>query len=225
MDNSFAHSERSRKRFKQLLQAKLEAYVAPFDNMKIEDIPPEMIATITRHAKQAEIKYIREVIAWRRELEEAIPELKKNPKVPRMLFITVRPRIDISFDDFKKQVQIFIENNRKFVGGEYAFEQKGEDENSLGHGFHVHILTQMTTTTRRQEVLSFAKSTFKLMCAQPDVKQVFNALDIANKRDYIRDAKSDNAAKHLAHEMDHLWRDQNGIDDIYTFGEFPEFSD
>lgn len=189
-----------------------------------QDHPGEMIwsdhpkfAEFEEWAIKLEANRIKRILKRKTKLQELVPELG-NKRLNRMVFITIRP-VGVEFKVFKHLVEKFTGNENKFEAVEYAYEQKGEHYSKVGDGFHVHIIARMSPTTRKMEILSHAKTIFKPYCPQPDIKTIFNDEDLTNKRNYIRDAKSADDNKKLAHEFDAIWRSTEGLDDIYTRGE------
>ena len=72
-----------------------------------------------------------------------------NPKAPAMknthVFLTINPAPKITFPDFKKKLLSFLKKN---IFADYCgvIEQRGNSPETLGKGFHSHILFKRRTS-------------------------------------------------------------------------------
>lgn len=152
-----------------------------------------------------------------------LPTLSGGERITRTYFITVRPDENkISFWNFYKIVNGFL-SRECFEHFVMAFEQKGTDEQSIGRGFHIHVLAKMTQRSKT-EVLRDTKSTFKDCTAENCIQ-----VDICKKRadfdrclGYIRDHLSNDGHKKLTAEADACWRVRMGLIPLFT--EVPSLS-
>lgn len=135
--------------------------------------------------------------------------------VTRTYMITIRPddkRID--FNHFRNVVQDYV--NRRMIENIYAisFEQKGTSEDTLGNGFHVHIIAKVTCRSKRELLLNTI-STFKNWtasnCIQVDLCK--NPEEVKQK--YLIDYSSSDEHKIETKKWDSLWRERNNIAPIY----------
>lgn len=137
-------------------------------------------------------------------------------KIKQTFFITIRPNEkDITFDDFKTLVGKFIER-KCFSTFELVFEQKAT-EPPYGHGFHCHILAQMTQRSKG-DVLRCTQSTFK-NCASANCIQVDcvkKPEDIERIRGYILEWQSDDDHKSATKDADIAWRQELGLLPVYS---------
>lgn len=132
-------------------------------------------------------------------------------KAKNTFMITIRPECKkINLHTFKKDVDDYLQ--RQMFKHIYicSFEQKGTSVDTLGHGFHVHIIAE-TTCRSKGEVLRNTISTFKRYtadnCIQVDVCKNPESV----KQDYLIDYKSQDGHKEITKEWDILWREREGI--------------
>lgn len=161
----------------------------------------------------------------RRDMTKAIAfqrlhrELAEGEHIRQEYFITIRPNeAAIDFAAFRALVNKFLAR-KCFVSYTMVFEQKGESAESLGTGFHAHILASMTQTAKGQ-VLRDTTSTFKhctaTNCVQVDT--VKTAADAARVRGYILEHRSQDGHKEPTAEWDARWRTAHGIQAYYSKG-------
>lgn len=127
-------------------------------------------------------------------------------KATNTFMITVRPECKkVNFHRFKEDVQHYIQ--RKMFKHIYicSYEQKGTSMETLGHGFHVHIIAE-TTCRSKGEVLRNTTSQFSQYtapnCIQVDVCKNPEGV----KQDYLIDYKSQDGHKIITKEWDSIWR-------------------
>lgn len=132
-------------------------------------------------------------------------------KATNTFMITIRPECKkINLHTFKKDVDDYIK--RKMFTNIYicSYEQKGTTMDTLGNGFHVHIIAE-TTCRSKGEVLRNTISTFQhytaANCIQVDICK--NPEGVIN--DYLIDYKSQDGHKEITKEWDSIWRTQEGL--------------
>lgn len=125
--------------------------------------------------------------------------------------ITIRPECQkINLHTFKQDVNRYLE--RKMFKHIYicSYEQKGTSLDTLGYGYHVHIIAE-TTCRSKGEVLRNTISTFERYtasnCIQVDVCKNPESV----KQDYLIDYKSQDGHKEITKKWDSLWRQKEGI--------------
>lgn len=155
--------------------------------------------------------------------EGLLPNSVKAEKITKMYFITVRP------NESKTTFKRFFELVGQFVGREcfehftLAFEQKGLTPETLGSGYHVHILAKMHQASKGQ-VLRDTISTFKRCTSENciQVDKVKTKIDADRIMGYIRDHLAQDGHKILTEAQDALWRQREGIEALYI--EVPHLS-
>lgn len=179
--------------------------------------------------------------AYNRELKSQVREFIEICKIAKLLheeyvkelgvqthnwyFITIRP------DDSKCTFEEFYEFVRKFANRKchiqftLTFEQKGECEDDIGKGFHFHMVTNMTQTSK-PEVLRDVRSTFNKLitsnkladnCIQ--IETTRNPDDIIEK--YLTDYESVDGHKSKTKEMDIKWREKMNLEKAYEVAPGP----
>ncbi len=80
--------------------------------------------------------------------------LKESNKLGNVLFITINPRPDINFDDFKLICDKYV--GKKWIQScIYVYEQRGKTIEELGKGFHCHMLLWRQPAKRPNQVITF----------------------------------------------------------------------
>lgn len=161
----------------------------------------------------------------KREMMEAgeLPHLCDPNKLVRTYNITVRPNEKkITFKDFYVDVMKFV-GRACFEDYKLSFEQKGTCNNTLGQGFHVHILAKMRQRSKG-EVLRDTISTFTKYTADNciEVKNVPTEDDYTKALRYITHYESKDGHKAVTQEWDILWREKNGLQQIYASDGTPQ---
>lgn len=129
-------------------------------------------------------------------------------------FITVRPTPETTWEDFYDKVYKFTQ--RKCIQ-QYtlSFEQKGTNEETLGTGFHFHMVAN-TTHRSKGECLRDTQSTFAKICADNAVQinPTKNPNDIIQK--YLINYEANDGHKACTKEWDEKWRNKMGLKPLYT---------
>lgn len=139
----------------------------------------------------------------------------ENKKDPKIYWITINPKNEISFADFEAKMRKFL--TRKWIKEYYAtFEQRSEDYKNP-FGFHCHALLVVSESKRKSEILRETFNSFKDMVGNKlhcDVRNYPYSF-FADKMAYLRGEKDDEA-KDRKVEADRLWRNEIGIPDIIS---------
>lgn len=128
----------------------------------------------------------------------------------RWYFITVRPPHTTTWLTFKSVCEAFCNKwQHKWIECTYVFEQKGESEESLGHGFHWHMrFATNTVNYYPSHILRDLTKHFDFVAKNCIKVETIKSLERCIE--YMQgDKKSD--AKKLACDMDIIWRQQNDI--------------
>lgn len=132
----------------------------------------------------------------------------------RFFMITVRPDENlISFNEFYNLVAKFVER-KCIISYTLSFEQKGMSDETLGKGFHVHIIADMTQHGKAA-VLRDTKSTFAC-CTAPNCVQVDwcrNPKEVV--KNYLINYISKDEHKSETKEWDTKWREHEHLLAIY----------
>lgn len=134
----------------------------------------------------------------------------------RWHFVTVRPPHGYNWYDFYNSCQRFIEKwQHKWNSAEWCYEQKGESEETMGHGFHLHLLfSTIETNYYKSHILRDTQRHFtyvKANCIQVEPIPVGNRLEKCRR--YMRGDKPD-PEKLKAVEWDRIWRTKMSLPDI-----------
>lgn len=151
------------------------------------------------------------------ELTTAIREQSAVKHNNLYLWITISPKKDVGFDLFKSKVEKVV-TRRMFKDYLYVYEQRGSDEQTMGKGFHVHILLKRNLDYKPCKIITNMKNTFKEITLVNN-GEIFNwhwcPSDFkADKVEYITGLKTEDGkdAKQL---MDVIWRKQNNLETFY----------
>lgn len=135
----------------------------------------------------------------------------------RWMMVTVRPPREIRWELFKSSVESFVAKwSRDWSSWEYAFEQKGTSEQTMGHGFHVHLIVCTNKKNYyKSHVLRDATRHFSFVAA--NCIQVDALKNVAKARSYIRGEK-ELPDKLAAVAWDQPWRDSLGLPGLTAGG-------
>lgn len=161
----------------------------------------EYKATLTIYARMKEITA---------ELYPEVIRLTTN-----VYAVTIRPPDGSDFGIFKQQVNCYIQS-KTINQYEYSYEQTGESEDNLGHGFHVHMCIWSNLSPShmiRDAVAKFIGCQVKI--GNDFSKKLHTQKDLNQWRNYIRGDKH-NESKDPAVLMNTLWRTEQNLDDLYS---------
>lgn len=127
--------------------------------------------------------------------------------------ITVRPREETDFNLFYHLVQKLLQR-KCFVDWTASFEQKGTSEDTLGSGFHVHIVATMTQKSKG-EVARDVLSTVGACCEEQGVHVVLAKTPDAYIQNYLIDYNVDDGHKECTKAWDAMWREREGLLSLY----------
>lgn len=172
---------------------------------------------------QREMKLFDDYIDIASHLHDRFSCLKqgRDPAKKNWFMITIRPDCNkVTFIMFKDKLLSFLDR-KCFLRGSYSFEQKGESDDSLGHGFHVHIIVECTQIGKSQvlrDVLSswnewIRNGYISSNCIQVD--KTINPDDL--RKNYLIEYKSNDGHKEKTKNSDTRWRTLMGLEPIYDF--------
>lgn len=132
----------------------------------------------------------------------------------RYFFVTIRPdQTKVTFETFKNDVLEYLQR-KMFIKYYCTFEQKGKSHDTLGEGFHTHIIA-MTKQRSKGEMLRDTHSSFKKYCEKNfiQVDICYNPEEL--KQNYLIDYASDDGHKIVTKSWDTIWRYKNNIESFY----------
>jgi len=185
-----------------------------------QEIPPE----VSDRIKQSRLYELREGMRTGLEIWKMFVDMKKEISGDRhpikgTYFITVRPdpKLNISFEAFKERCIHFV--SRSIIAHyRLSFEQKGTNEESLGDGFHAHMIVNTVDYVRSKgELLRYAQTSFRSMCEPQSVQvdRLAKQTDLDNVNNYLTTYVSKDDHKEPTMEWDTLWRARLGIERFY----------
>lgn len=146
-----------------------------------------------------------------------IEQQKKEEKFKSdYAFITINPHPQASLTEFKQTVEKAVK--KSFIKKSlHVLEQRGENNEEVGKGFHTHILINKGDYRYSHLCREFA-STFKKLCDTSN-PHCFNITlckktDLVNRQNYMIAQKSD-PKKHLKQQFDKVFRQNNFFKDYY----------
>lgn len=128
--------------------------------------------------------------------------------------ITIRPdEKKIKFAIFKTLVEKFVK--KKMIIYTYSFEQKGTNPETIGSGFHVHIIG--TIRQRDKHTALTQACNFFADCTNPNCIQIdYCKHPEATIQNYLIDYKSEDNHKEITKIGDNIWRNENNLQEIYS---------
>lgn len=145
------------------------------------------------------------------------PDSRKSKIFGQFYWITINPKPDIKFEDFKSKVENFC-NHKCVRKCKYTFEQRGRTIDEVGQGFHVHLIADKIPTIRPAEIKRSLKSTFKHMVGNDERHirvQLFPNSFLPDKIEYLKGNKHDPMKGDML-AMDKIFREKNALENIYT---------
>lgn len=139
----------------------------------------------------------------------------------KWFWITLRPSPEHRnrFVEFKQQTFKYLERTM-FIKWKLAFEQKGETEETMGEGYHVHIIAQCANWCSIKKMVTDTKSTWDkwfngyVPNAFVEIDKLTTVKEVEIKELYINGHKSDKH-KQPAIVIDTLWRKNAGLQPTY----------
>lgn len=140
--------------------------------------------------------------------------------VRQSYFITFRPDCNkCSFNEFACKVEEFLKR-KCFIHYTYSYEQKGTSEETLGIGFHCHIVAEMKQRSKT-EVIRDIMSSWKKWIDEGKIASNCIQVDITKNPDelvktYMIEYTSDDGHKEVTKEWDDKWRTRIGMPHILS---------
>lgn len=135
------------------------------------------------------------------------------------LFITVNPKPDTPFEEFKKKMEKLAKRNI-FTNALYVYEQRGKTEEDAGKGFHCHMLCQRNLNYKPTKVVSCIRNTCKSLCNVKDSRvlniQLIGEEFMKDKRAYILGHNKTGEGKSVKQDIDTYWRKKNNLNPVYN---------
>lgn len=143
----------------------------------------------------------------------------KNPEdEARYYMLTIRPPPTVKWETFKYDCDVFLKKwSDKWEWAEWAYEQKGTDQESMGTGFHIHLVLKTT-------VENYYPSHIRRDAEKQYTYVAKNCIDCAKvasltrAREYIRGIKND-SEKEEAVKWDSIWRESKKLESLYESGQ------
>lgn len=138
------------------------------------------------------------------------------------LFLTINPPPAMHLEDFQKTIEKTLSTSKGLKlwieGYVYVLEQRGENLEELGKGFHTHILIKLKDHKKKSEIDRELKNVWKNIL-DVDNYHIFNikyidADEQLRKQKYMLGRKSE-TIKHLKQDMDIIWRQNNSLKNYY----------
>jgi len=146
-----------------------------------------------------------------------IEEIKNKSKY---IFLTVNPNSHITFNEFCRVIDKMM-SKTWITNYLYVYEQRGEDVETLGKGFHFHAIIEKPSNKSYQHMVRELSSSCNKVCDTSNY-HFFNLKNITDeekdrKIQYITGVKADEA-KHLKQSMDIIFRQKNNLLSYYNIG-------
>jgi len=146
---------------------------------------------------------------------------KKDKEHSDIIFITINPRPDVPFDDFKSIMEK-ISRKKWLQRYLYVFEQRGDTPENAGLKPHAHLILYRDGKKPSQVIREISNSVKHITNVEHD--EIFNVRfvneedqSVKNVFNYVLGTKA-SVDKHAKQEIDILWREQIGIKKYYSKG-------
>ena len=141
-------------------------------------------------------------------------------------FITLRPKPETNFITFYDKVSKLME--RKIFGDfKLSFEQKGESDETLGTGFHCHIIVTLSVQAQKKGIAELVRDIASTMNGvnkesmithnNIDIRKTQNPDDIV--KNYLIEYNSKDDHKIKTKIWDQKWRESLGLKPLYGCNE------
>lgn len=165
-------------------------------------------------------------------IEEGLSEkkgFKDNLESNNWWWITIRPppNSNITFTNFKHWVEGSLLTNIDFDKWLYAYEQKGESTETMGSGFHIHLMVHSPNYIQKKDLLAKLKTQAKILLNIPhksqfplkfsamiDLQKIHTQSQINNYKEYMKGNKKQ-ADKQYAVQYDKIFRQRYNLQDLY----------
>ena len=173
-------------------------------------------------------KYVQNEYNYIQELKQKVNE-QNGRKDSDLVFITIAPRHDVLFKDFKKIISIIL--NKKWLDNYIqVYEQRGETPDDSGKHYHAHILLRRSGkkfSEIRREISNTVKNILQLDVDQGkfltgplQIKLITDSdTDYTKIINYLTGVKKD-VYKHPSQKIDELFREQHSLQPYYVCGTF-----
>ena len=203
-------------------------------------VDPENMEAVTKVVEMRErVKFdkIRKILEMQYELGELgedfetiralevkvktrLDEKKSSSKKNAYVWITINPKPDIGCVNLQKTC-VNVAKRSFFKNAMYVYEQRGDSDDTIGKGFHCHMLAErdFTKSTKpshiRRDIGNTVKNILKLNSKNPYIQFV----DAEYAKDKIRymlgDKDLHKDEKDIKLVYDKLWRDRENIEHVY----------
>lgn len=129
------------------------------------------------------------------------------------LFITIRPSQSTSWSNFKKISDKYL-SSKRFEDGSYSYEQTGTTHETVGTGFHVHIVAD-TTWRSKAECLRDTITAFKNICEPNCIKILPTKNPHKLIDEYLVNYHSDDDHKEPHLHWDTIWRNSLALPSLH----------
>ncbi len=154
------------------------------------------------------------------KVKAKLDEKKTSSSKNAYVWITINPKPDINVCKFRKAC-VNVAKRSFFKNAMYVYEQRGDSDETIGKGFHCHMLAErdFTKTTRpshmKRDIGNSVKNILNLNAKNPYIQFV----DAEYAKDKIRymlgDKDLHKDEKDIKLVYDKLWRDRENIEHIY----------
>jgi len=149
--------------------------------------------------------------------KEIKEDINKFEEKTNYIFLNVNPAPNHSLLSFQQ----LIEKNMKKVWIKdycYVLEQRGENPETIGKGFHTHIIIEKHPEKSYSQCIKELARSFSKCCDTSNFHLFSGAIikesDINKRRQYILGVKQD-TQKHLKQQFDIIWRKENFLKTSY----------
>ena len=190
------------------------------DDMPEGSTPEELEATVNRQLKVF-LQQHKQALDLCEQMMDMV-KAKKEPKVDTF-FVTIRPAPDADWPKFRDKVHKWCGTSMAWSWNAYVFEQKGMSDDTLGAGFHVHIVGR--STLHKANLLNRCADAFKDFAAKAAIQVSYanSAWKVWNR--YLLNHTSTDGHKELTKKWDAKWREREGLKHAYGAVNHPELQE
>lgn len=169
-----------------------------------------------------EMHRIRQIVHQRRSIQSLLKRYQPERKeiIYDYLWLTVNPSPETNLSTFIQIVQKMLQKKwiQSYV---YVYEQRGQSEEELGKGFHLHAIIKKPEDKSPAHCIRELASTFKKVCDTSNYHLFYTKWigqeEYIRKLEYILGQKESTLEnnKEQKQAMDKIWRNARSIEPYY----------
>lgn len=193
----------------------------------------DLIDNELKELRKRKIKLILKNLYETESLGDYYKELKKEEKETTLnykialakehnngfCFITINAKPDVPLAQFVQKVEK-LAKRKLFTSTIWVYEQRGNTTDTLGKGFHAHMLCKRNVNYKPCKIASCVRNTCKTLVKDVKANHLLNIQFIGDdwakdKEEYLLGKKT-GEGKDIKQDCDKIWREKNNLKSYYN---------